>query len=128
MNTIEMLKELVDTKKSFITNVCPGYYAELYNMGAVHMSCIGNEAIGFTLELNSSYMNAIWEPYIKPVDWSKVPIDAKVMCSTRLGLAPMHYAGLSDKNKPCVWDAGKTSHTTKDRVSGWDEIRLAEEV
>lgn len=126
MTTIEMLKELVENGGMFECDILPSFYLKKTENGSIEMNNKRNEK-NFTLELNESYMAAVWKPYVKPVDWTKVPIDTKVKCKAGGRWYGRHFAGIHC-GKPSVWDSGCTSHSTHDnRIAyEWDEVKLAE--
>ena len=70
--------------------------------------------------------------YIEPeVDWSKVPIDTKVLVADSIDgpWIPRYFAGLDKKGTPLTWQFGRTSFTSKDKrpeekASVWEYIKL----
>lgn len=70
--------------------------------------------------------------YIEPeVDWSKVPIDTKVLVADSVDgpWIPRYFAGLDKKGAPLTWQFGRTSFTSKDKrpeekASVWEYIKL----
>ena len=70
--------------------------------------------------------------YIEPeVDWSRVPIDTKVLVADSVDgpWIPRYFAGLDKKGTPLAWQFGRTSFTSKDKrpeekASVWEYIKL----
>lgn len=68
-----------------------------------------------------------------PIDWSKVPIDTKVLVrdTDNEKWMPRHFAGcLNEANGPLVWSNGVTSWTAKNNLQSkvhYHQIKLAEE-
>ncbi len=63
----------------------------------------------------------------RPVDWSKVEIDTKVLVKDLDVWYRRHFAGLSSTGKPMAFIGGRTSFTVTDKMhakSDWSEIKL----
>lgn len=110
MNTIEMLKELVENGGEFEAWEGAGNYVSKWPIGAI--ICVqkdtGEKCIA---ELNHLFMTNKWKPYVKPVDWSKVPIDTKVICTNGTGKFRRYFNKVID-GKPTVFEKGRDSFTT----------------
>ena len=69
--------------------------------------------------------------YIGPeVDWSKVPIDTKVLVRdlSNSEWIPRYFAGLNENGEKTVWQHGGTSFTASDvPKSVWNYIKLYKE-
>lgn len=123
MNTIEMLKELVENGGMFESVISPDPVTWHRVFGLV-WSLPGDDYR--RVDVYPNFMKATWKPYVKPVDWSKVPIDTKVRCFNENGVwVNQHFAGLGRYARITTWDGGRTSHTETTRVSGWDDVKLA---
>lgn len=85
--------------------------------------------ISFCNEKRKEWLEA---EYIEPeVDWSKVPIDTKVLVADSVDgpWIPRYFAGLDKKGTPLTWQFGRTSFTSKDKrpeekASVWEYIKL----
>lgn len=66
-----------------------------------------------------------------PVDWSKVPIDAKVKITIMDNFEEKRYFARYDKGKVYIWYGGKTSWTARGEndTSFWspDQVELVED-
>ena len=72
------------------------------------------------------------EPYEiqePPIDWSKVPIDTKVLVKGSYDVAwrKRYFAGLDENNIPLAFNNGCTSWSCKNSTTRWSCIKLAEE-
>lgn len=130
MTTIEMLKELVENGGMFESDAPKGTtvvdYIAVTDRGIAWIMKHDNLPRGL-FELEERLLNSKWRPYVKLVDWTKVPIDTKVLCRDGNKWHKRHYAGIVNGN-PCAWDGGCTSWGGTGSVSGyiWDEMKLAE--
>lgn len=130
MTTIEMLKELVENGGMF-EHHAPGYtvidYVKLTDSGIVFVNKKTDE-IEQIFELDAIILSNEWKPYVKPVDWTKVPIDTKVLCTIPSGIQQRrHFAGIVD-GKPATWFDGATSWSNNaiDKYTDWHTVELAE--
>lgn len=68
----------------------------------------------------------------KPIDWSKVPIDTKVLIARRGGAkAKRYFAGVDVNGVPCYYSCGATSWSSSERLAlyeKYESISLAEEL
>lgn len=70
--------------------------------------------------------------YIEPeIDWTKVPIDTKVLVADFVDgpWIPRYFAGLDKKGTPLTWQFGRTSFTSKnkrpeEKATVWKYIKL----
>jgi hypothetical protein len=72
------------------------------------------------------------QEYVEPkVDWSKVPIDTKILVrnTEEVPWNKRYFAGLSAAEKPLVWDNGNTSWTAAydGGKSNWTHMKLYDE-
>lgn len=69
------------------------------------------------------------QEYVEPtVDWSKVPVDTKILVrnSKNESWVKRHFAKF-ENGKIYVWSSGKTSFTASRSASWWNQGKLAEE-
>lgn len=127
MNTIEMLKELVENGGMFHYGDPISIYLKRDERGGICWFEKDTDKCVSSLKLNSDNMATTWKPYVKPVDWSNVPIDTPVKCRFNGCVYKRHYAGLHCGH-PSVWDSGLTSHSTFDKriAYEWDSVELAD--
>ena len=64
---------------------------------------------------------------LNKVDWSKVPVDAKVRVYYKNEVANRHFAYYED-GKIYAWMNGGTSWTTSSAYTDWDRVELIEEI
>lgn len=131
MNTIEMLKELVENGGMFTQDARHAddeprivSYDETFGVCCV----TEDRAYKGTITMWESFIKTTWKPYVKPVDWSKVPIDTKVYArDLKMSWYKRYYAGFRD-GKPTVWEDGCTSWSIlcEDDIEYWNEIKLAD--
>ena len=69
------------------------------------------------------------EDHIDVVDWSKVPVDTKVIVWEReSGTKHCRYFARYENGKVYTWDMGATSWSSATKcVSGWSNAKLAED-
>lgn len=68
--------------------------------------------------------------YVEPeIDWSKVPIDTKVLCrDIKYGeFVKRYYAGINEYGNPCAFLCGRTSWSSDGATTHWKFMKLAEE-
>ena len=89
--------------------------------------CICYDGSGCCGDHMVNWLNA---EYVEPeVDWSKVPIDTKVLCrnSGDGEWVKRYYAGINEDGNPCVFGDGRTSWSAIDHPLRWKIMKLAEE-
>ena len=75
--------------------------------------------------LRDNNLELVWEK--QEVDWSKIPIDTKVLCKYDDGWHRRYFAGVSEKGKPLVFYFGANSWTaSNDTTSNFSDIVLFE--
>lgn len=80
-----------------------------------------------------SYLREEWleAEYVEPeVDWSKVPIDTKVLVKdfNNVEWTPRYFAGLNENGEKTTWRSGGTSFTMSDYPkSVWRYMKLYKE-
>lgn len=131
MNTIEMLKESVDKPQGMYVQDGKGAFSGLFLCYDPSFGmCFVDETRAFLayVELNRPFMETTWKPYVKPVDWSKVPIDTKVLCRVGEYWHNRHFAGITSAGIPKTWADGFTSWTDRgnEPYTDWKEVKLAD--
>lgn len=132
MTTIEMINELIKnggTFESFIDGCFAIDYCKLTENGVEFLYKDTDKPHG-VISLCDETLKSKWKPYIKRVDWSKVPVDTKVLCkgANSNKWYKRHFAKTVN-GLPAVWDSGCTSHSAPDDCVAWfwEEVKLAEE-
>ena len=75
--------------------------------------------------LRDNNLELVWEK--QEVDWSKIPIDTKVLCKDEDGWHRRYFAGVDDKGKPVVFYFGANSWTAgNNTTSSFPDIVLFE--
>lgn len=67
--------------------------------------------------------------YVEPViDWSKVPIDTKVLCRDKVTeeCLKRHFAGINDNGRLTSFKGGRTSWTNDGDKIPWTFMKLAD--
>lgn len=127
MTTIEMLKELVENGGMYESENNIFWCVTKNARGYIVWSSKKQDREDETVDLTREFMNSTWKPYVKPVDWTKVPIDTKVLC--RDGDATpwfkRYFAGF-ENGIPRVWSNGRTSWSTAYFDAAWSEMKLSE--
>lgn len=124
MTTIEMLKEAEVTGGTYRDHDLFYNTKQGFHDGEDDSEWLGAafRTLNRLMELNE------WKPYVKPVDWTKVPIDTKVICTIPSGIQKRrHFAGIVD-GKPATWFDGATSWSNNaiDKYTDWHTVELAE--
>lgn len=129
MTTIEMLNELVTNGGMFepVVEIPCDHYVRLHDLngGVGWYGKKPNIQTGPFLFLSTDTMLTTWKRYTPPVDWSKVPVDTKVLCRRGTVWHRRYFAGVKD-GKPTTFAKGATSWNTMGVRDGWDEMKLAE--
>lgn len=64
---------------------------------------------------------------LKKVDWSKVPVDARVYAYKDGNMKLRHFASY-ENGKVYTWSDGGTSWSMEYMYGEWDDVRLAEDI
>ncbi len=90
--------------------------------------CKFYSAISFCNEKRKEWLEA---EYVEPeVDWSKVPVDTKVLVRDydTMDWTPRYFAGVNKNGERTAWPGGKTSFTVpNDTRSVWRDMKLYKE-
>lgn len=100
--------------------------------GEIKSVCVQSTTFGMrTMELLRDIfenMNCVdISKALNKVDWSKVPVDAKVRVYYKNEVANRHFAYYED-GKIYAWLNGGTSWTTSSAYTDWDRVELIEEI
>lgn len=100
--------------------------------GEINAVCVSSAPLGMrTMDLfsdifeNTNYIDIA--NALNKVDWSKVPVDAKVRVYYKNEVANRHFAYYED-GKIYAWLNGRTSWTTSSAYTDWDRVELIEEI
>lgn len=108
------------------------YKPTIQDDGEINAVCVSSAPLGMrTMDLfsdifeNTNYIDIA--NALNKVDWSKVPVDAKVRVYYKNEVANRHFAYYED-GKIYAWLNGGTSWTTSSAYTDWDRVELIEEI
>ena len=117
---------VVSFHKDKITTFIGDHYIERYRENLTFIN--DEDYIAKIYENTPDGLKLIWDRK-DFVDWSKVPVDTKVLIKGYCGDWLNRYFAKYENGKIYTWDCGATSWsaTSNKAISEWDEVKLAKQ-